>query len=115
MLMRLLVSLNYIISSVDPDGDNVTLRIYWGDDSGITSIGPYSSGEEVTVNHTWSKQGTYTIKAKAKDIHDAESELATLKVSMPKNKPINTMPLFLRLLENHPYMFPLLRQLLGLQ
>ena len=102
----------YIISSVDPDDDNVTFRIYWGDDSGITSIGPYSSGEEVTVNHTWSKQGTYTIKAKAKDIHDAESELATLKVIMPKNKAFN--PLFLRFLENHPCILSMLRDLLGL-
>jgi hypothetical protein len=32
----------------------------------------------------------------------------------PKNKPFNINPLFLRFLENHPHMFPMLRYLLGL-
>jgi hypothetical protein len=75
-------------------------------------IGPYGSGEEVTINHTWSKRGNYNIKAKAKDALGAESNWGTLYVSMPKNKAFN--PLFLRFLENHPCMFPILRHLLGL-
>ena len=32
----------------------------------------------------------------------------------PRSRAFNTFPLFLRFLENHPYMFPMLRQLLGL-
>ena len=55
---------------------------------------------------------------KAKDVFDEESDWGTLEVSMPKSKAINTMPLFLRFLENffERYLnaFPILRQLLGL-
>ena len=46
--------------------------------------------------------------------YDSESDWATLEVSMPKNKTININSLFLRFLENHPYMFPILRYILEL-
>jgi hypothetical protein len=64
------------------------------------------------VGHTWDEKEIYTIRAKTKDIHDAESDWATLKVSMPKNKAVN--PFFLRFLEQHPDIFPILQHLLGL-
>jgi hypothetical protein len=47
----------------------------------------------------------------AEDIYGAESDWATLEVSMPKNKIINP---FERFLEQHPYMFPILKYLLKL-
>jgi len=103
-------SYNYILNSTDPDGDDIIYLIDWGD--GDTDIASGESNEEVTLKHTWSSQGNYIIKAKAKDVHGAESDWATLEVSMPKNKLINTP--FLRFLENHPHLFPLLRQLLRL-
>jgi len=103
-------SYNYTLNSTDPDGDDITYLIDWGD--GDTDIASGESNEEVTLKHTWSSQGNYIIKAKAKDVQGAESDWATLEVSMPKNKVINRP--FLRFLENHPHMFPLLRQLLGL-
>ena len=34
--------------------------------------------------------GTYTIKVKAKDDQDAESDWGTLKVSMPRNRAMRT-------------------------
>jgi hypothetical protein len=37
-----------------------------------------------------------------------------VSITTPKNKATNTMPLLLRFLEQHPYLFPILRQLLGL-
>jgi len=103
-------SYNYTLNSTDPDGDDITYLIDWGD--GDTDIASGESNEEVTLKHTWSSQGNYIIKAKAKDVQGAESDWATLEVSMPKNKVINR-PL-LKFLENHPHMFPLLRQLLEL-
>jgi len=35
-------------------------------------------------------------------------------LSTPKNKAFNMNPLFLRFLERHPHMFPILRHMLGL-
>jgi carboxypeptidase T len=75
----------YTFVTTDPDGDNVYYYIDWGDNTNSDWLGPYASGLEKTANHTWSKQGTYTIKIKAKDIFNAESDWATLSVTMPLN------------------------------
>jgi len=98
----------------DPELDDIELFVDWDDGNTTGWLGPFDSGETQTLTHSWSEKGTYTVKAKARDTYDgSESNWGTLKVSMPKNKAINTP--FLQFLGNHPYMFPLLRQLLGLQ
>jgi|GEM_PF-1413240 len=74
----------YTFVSTDPEGDNVYYEIDWGDNSSLEVEGPYASGEEVTLTHTWDAQGTYYIRALAKDVHEAQSEWGTLKVVMPK-------------------------------
>jgi len=104
----------YRFVTTDPNEDDVSYYVEWGDESVEDWSEPYESDENFTVGHTWDAKGAYTIRVKARDIHGAESDWATLEVSMPKNKPINMDPLFLRFLENHPNMFPLLRQLLGI-
>ncbi len=102
----------YRFSSSDPEGHYVSYYVDWGDGTNSGWIGPYVSGEEVTRTHIWQNRGTYIIQVKARDTLGEESDWAELEVSMPKNKAIN--PLFLRFLENHPHIFPLLRQLLEL-
>jgi len=102
----------YIINTTDPDGDDVFYLIDWGNNSEESWDGPHGSGEEITLTHTWDEEGTYTVTVKAKDIHGFESGYVSLEVTMPKNKAIN-FP-FLRFLENHPRLFPLLRQILGI-
>jgi len=103
---------SYSISTTDPDDDNIFYYVEWDDGTNTGWQGPYPSGTRITLNHTWTIQGTFTIKAKAKDENDSESDWATLEVSMPKNKPYTDTP-FLQFLENHPHLFPLLRQLMG--
>ena len=76
-------------------------------------MGPYESGAECNASAVWFEKGDYEIKVQAIDEFGAESEWSDpLLVSMPKTKTINTV--FLTFLENHPYLFPLLRQILGL-
>ena len=104
---------DYTFDTTDPDGDDVYYWIEWGDGQTEEWIGPYPSGEEITVNHTWSTRGTYSIRAKAKDIHGEESNWGTLKVSMPKNKP-STNSLFLQFFEKLIQRFPPITQLLQL-
>jgi len=103
----------YTFLTTDPDGDDVYYCIDWGDDSGEVCIGPYASGENATAIHTWGERGIYTIRVKAKDVYDAESDWATLEVTMPKSRLVSNT-LFLRLLERFPHAFPILRHLLGL-
>jgi len=76
----------YTFLSLDPDDDYVYYFIDWGDGSYTDWFGPYSSGEEIARSHTWDDRGEYTIRAKAKDIYGAESDWATLPVTMPVNQ-----------------------------
>jgi photosystem II stability/assembly factor-like uncharacterized protein len=103
----------YTFNSEDPDGDDVYYYIMWGD--GYTEVwdGPHASGADADIAHTYANQGEFTIQAKAKDTNGAESDWGELVVTMPRNKAVN-FPFFLRILENHPNLFPVLRQLLGL-
>jgi len=97
----------YKFSAVDPEEDDVYYWIEWGDNDIEEWIGPYDSGKEIIVSHTWSEQDTYIIHAKAKDTKDAEGDWATLSVNMPKNK-IETSSLLIRFLER----FSVLKRLL---
>jgi outer membrane protein assembly factor BamB len=106
---------NYTIVSTDPEGNNVSYYVDWGDGTNTGWIGPHSSGYELIVNHTWTKQGTYTIKAKAMDNHSAESGWGTLQVTMPLNNNAIYPPLLQlleRFFERHPHAFPFLRHYL---
>lgn len=79
---------NYMYTTVttDPDGDQVWYQWDWGDEVSAWD-GPYESGETVTASHTWTTQGTYPVKVKAKDSNDLESVWSDpLPVSMPKSK-----------------------------
>ena len=102
----------YQITATDPDDNDIYYYIDFGDGNEEITKGPYGSGRTISVKHTWENQGAYTIKVKSRDTYDEISDWVTLEISMPKNKIINP---FERFLENHPHLFPLLRQLLGLE
>ena len=103
----------YTVSLTDPDNDYVYYTVDWDDEIIEEYLGPYNSGEEVILSHLWERQGRYNIKVKATDEWGSQSDWTTISVSMPKNKPNNTP--FLNFLENHPNLFPMLRQIFGLQ
>jgi len=105
---------DYTFLSIDPDEDDIWYYIEWGDGDIEEWIGPYESGEEVSISHTWDEQGEFTLRAKAKDIFDAESDWGTLQVTMPVNQHSYSFPLLQRLLERFPNTFPLLRHLLDM-
>ena len=52
---------------MDLDGDDIYYKILLGAGEKEDWIGPYASGEEVTVGHIWLLSGKYTIEAKARD------------------------------------------------
>lgn len=79
----------YKIYSEDPDGNELLYLIDWGDGKKEEWIGPFSSGEEITVSHTWVSVGSFNFKVKVKDPFNQESDWATLKVTMPRNKVIS--------------------------
>ena len=102
----------YSTNAIDPDDDQLYYFWDWGDNT-TDLCGPYNSGENCQCTHMYQENGTYEIRVKARDEKFQGSEWSDpLSVSMPKNKPINTP--IIKFLENHPYLFPLLRQLFGL-
>jgi len=106
------VEYEYTFCSIDPNGDDVFYNIEWGDGEYEDWFGPYESGEEVIISHTWDEKGTYTIKARAKDIDNLWGPWGKLEVKMPVNQhPFYS--LFLRFLDRFPNAFPMLRNLLG--
>ena len=103
----------YTFTSIDPEDHDVSYYIRWGDGDIINWTDFQSSGAPgYTESHSWYTQGTYIIQAKAKDINGYESDWKIFTVTMPRNRAINN-PLF-NFLKNHPNLFPILRQLLGL-
>jgi len=67
------VSYQYTTRTIDPDGDQVYYMFDWGNGSYSGWLGPYQSGVNVTVNHSWPSRGIYQVKVKAKDTNNAES------------------------------------------
>jgi hypothetical protein len=108
------VEYSYTDSTTDPDGDQVYYLFDWGDGTNSSWIGPYNSGATATAKHTWTVQGSYQIKVKAKDTSGATSDWSDpLGVSMPltQNAPLRSALLWF--LQWVAQRFPLLEKLLG--
>jgi hypothetical protein len=85
------VSYTYSTSGTDPDGDNIKYGWDWdGDDVVDEWTGFYSSGETVSMSHSWSTAGTYYLKVKTEDVHGAQSVFSDAKeivINTPPEKP----------------------------
>ncbi len=99
--------------TTDPQEQNIYYFVDWGDNTTTEWLGPYISGTEIHLTHTWAEQGNYTVKVKAKDILDSESDWGTMQVIMPTEYK-TTLGAFLKhLFDRFPRLFPLLQTLLG--
>jgi len=106
-------SYEYEVITNDPDGDDLYYILDWGDGTPEETIGPHPNGQTGYASHTWTEEGTYIIKAKARDIYGAESNWVTLEVTMPRIRSIQN-PFLQRILQIFPNAFPILRNLFGL-
>jgi len=98
----------YTFVSVNPDEDDNSYYIEWGDGEVTNWTSFLPSGVPYYENHTWTMEGTYTIRAKAKDPLGAESYWGELQVTIPKNKKMIQSPFWYNFLER----FPILQKLL---
>ena len=77
----------YSTNTIDFEDDPIYYLFDWGDGTDSGWIGPYDSGETVISSHIWSQEGRYSVRVKAKDIEDHESEWSdSLIVSISKKK-----------------------------
>ena len=74
----------YTTTTTDPDGDQLFYMWDWGDGNFSEWIGPFNSGADATATYSWTEQGTYSIKVKAKDTFGDESVWSDpLPITMP--------------------------------
>ena len=106
-------SLEFTFVSTDPEGNDLSYTVYWGDGHYIPYGELYASGEEVTFSHSWSTPGDYTIIVKAMDQYGVKSPQAHLNLKITKSRAVNN-PILYQLLEKLIAQFPLLERLLSL-
>lgn len=102
------IEYDFLFETTDPENDDVFYYIDWGDGQIEEWIGPYQSGEEISVNHSWEGQGTYVIQAKAKDISQHESDWGNFEVKIPRTRiksMFNLYKLIERLIERFPIIY----------
>jgi hypothetical protein len=63
----------YTFITEDPEGDEIYIQIDWDDGTDLEWVGPFDSGEVVTIDHEWNEEGLYEVKAKSKDRWDDSS------------------------------------------
>ena len=106
----------YTTSTTDPDGDEVYYMFDWGDNSNSGWLGPYVSGATCEASHTWTTQGSYQIKVKAKDTHGVQgdwSDPLTISMAKKKAKSLSTLAdLLQNIMQNFPRIEKLIQNLI---
>jgi len=106
------IRITYYFKSIDKNEHRIGYIVDW-DDGSRNNTKLNNSGEHVQLIHIWKNEGSYEIKAKAIDEFEAESDWATLEINIPKTKKLNDI-LILNILNNHPLVLLILKQLLNL-
>ena len=70
---RVGVLYNFSVTLTDPEGDEFFYFWDWGDGNSSGWLGPFASGQIVTLPYAWTKPGIYSILVKAKDPYGVES------------------------------------------
>jgi hypothetical protein len=106
------VDYEFTFISTDADGHDIYYRINWDDENDTGYIGPYCTGETLTLSHSWKQKGEYFIKAWAKDTLDGESQQSSYKIVILTNKNKEKSIIFNVILEHLIKNFPLLNHML---
>ena len=94
--------------TTDPNGDDISYYVDWGDGDFEDWDGPYSSGTGSSASHTWDSQGMFNVKVKAKDSSGAEGPWGVLNVNIPRAKSFNMIAKIIQMIFER---FPLLEQI----
>jgi len=114
LIMEKNVEYEFFTKTTDPDDNQIFYQWSWGDNIVFLWDGPYPSGVTVSNSHSWEQDGLYEVKVRAKDMFGAMSEWSDPRPCLIPKSNIYDKNLFVQFLENHPHLFPLLRQILGL-
>ena len=68
------VTHNYSTNTIDPDGDQIKYKFDWGDGNISDWSDLVDSDTEISLPYSWNSNGTYQVKAMAKDEKGGESD-----------------------------------------
>jgi len=77
---------SFFTSTTDPEEDQIYYWFDWGDNTNTGWLGPFISGTSIEESHTWYDSGNYSVKVKAKDEKNSESDWSeplTINISKP--------------------------------
>lgn len=85
---KLRVEQEFSFKASSPIGSDIFYFVNWGDGEIENWTGPYASGEEIRLNHSWAIIGSYRIEAMVKDVNDLYGPWGTfeIKITNPRNK-----------------------------
>jgi hypothetical protein len=97
--------MHFTFSAEDPEGNDVSYLVSWGDGDyePWTELKP--SGSEVTFSHAWREARVYTINVKVKDQYEAKGPQASFSITITKNKAVNNIvwfQIFNKLVDHFP-------------
>jgi len=67
------VSLNFSVAYTEPSEYDVYYMWDWGDGNMSEWLGPYNSSEPANASYNWSRNETFDVRVKAKNIYEEES------------------------------------------
>jgi parallel beta-helix repeat protein len=80
---------HFTFQSSDSEGSEIWYFVDWGDQHNTGWMGPYASGYELSDSHTWTQQETFTIRCKAKDMYNVNSDWAEFEITIPRTRASN--------------------------
>jgi hypothetical protein len=105
------IEYEFTTRTTDPDDEKVSYKWKWGDGSDSEWLGPFESGEVVNASHIYNGKGSYSIKVKAKDESDMESDWSeSLTITIKKGK-ARSYSLLTNFIEKLRDQFPLMTNL----
>jgi hypothetical protein len=81
------IEYTYSSRTIDIEGNEIYYLFDWGDGNNSGWIGPYNSNTTASAKYTWTTEGIYQIKVKAKDTSNAESEWSDSLIVTVDNTP----------------------------
>ena len=82
---------SYAIVTSDKNNDDIYYEVFWGDGTFNDWLGPYISGDAISISHTWPEKGIYKILIRAKDVYNAISDWSEHQVIIPRSRYFNTL------------------------
>jgi hypothetical protein len=105
--------MHFTFSAEDPEGNDISYMVSWGDGTyePWTELKP--TGTEVTFSHAWSEVNTYTINVRAKDQYEAKGPQTSFRITISKNRAL-TNPILIQFFEDFFNSFSIFKYLLGI-